>query len=124
MRGRLCAGRPLQRNDQEGGCPSHGERSGGDVQILQVLLLLPLLLLLPRPGDIALARVISLGDAMAGYLLTTAENELGVVIARSEAGAAMVPVSWSEMQCPVSCSKEGRKVAKVMPEQLAREAVS
>ena len=82
------------------------------------------MLLLPRPGDIALARVISLGDAMAGYLLTTAENELGVVIARSEAGAAMVPVSWSEMQCPVSCSKEGRKVAKVMPEQLAREAVS
>ena len=77
-----------------------------------------------RPGDIALARVISLGDAQAGYLLTTAENELGVVIARSEAGAAMVPVSWSEMQCPVSCVKEGRKVAKVMPEQLAREAVS
>ena len=35
-----------------------------------------------RPGDIALARVISLGDAGAGYLLTTAENELGVVIAR------------------------------------------
>jgi len=77
-----------------------------------------------RPGDIALARVISLGDAGAGYLLTTAENELGVVIARSEAGAAMVPVSWTEMQCPISTSKEGRKVAKVMPEQLAREAVS
>jgi len=77
-----------------------------------------------RPGDIALCRVLSLGDAQAGYLLTTAENELGVVIARSEAGAAMVPVSWTEMQCPVSCSKEGRKVAKVMPEQLAREAVS
>ena len=36
-----------------------------------------------RPGDIVLARVISLGDAGAGYLLTTAENELGVVIARS-----------------------------------------
>ena len=35
-----------------------------------------------RPGDISLARVISLGDAMVGYLLTTAENELGVVIAR------------------------------------------
>jgi len=77
-----------------------------------------------RPGDISLARVISLGDAMVGYLLTTAENELGVVIARSEAGAAMVPVSWTEMQCPITCSKEGRKVAKVMPEQLAREAVS
>jgi len=77
-----------------------------------------------RPGDIALARVISLGDASAGYLLTTAENELGVVIARSEAGAAMVPVSWTEMQCPVTCAKEGRKVAKVMPENLARDIVS
>lgn len=77
-----------------------------------------------RPGDIALARVISLGDAMAGYLLTTSENELGVVIARSESGAAMVPVSWTEMQCPITCAKEGRKVAKVMPEQLVREAVS
>ena len=79
--------------------------------------------LLPA-GDVALARVVSLGDAGAGYLLTTAEAELGVVIARSEAGAAMVPMSWTEMQCPVSCTKEGRKVAKVMPEQLAREAVS
>ena len=38
-----------------------------------------------RPGDIVIARVISLGDAQS-YLLTTAENELGVVIATSEAG--------------------------------------
>ena len=32
------------------------------------------------------------------------------MIPRSEAGAAMVPVSWTEMQCPISTSKEGRKV--------------
>merc|ERR1712096_166872 len=44
-----------------------------------------------RPGDIVLARVISLGDASAGYLLTTAENELGVVIAKSEAVLAWCP---------------------------------
>ena len=74
-----------------------------------------------RPGDIILARVISLGDAAAGYLLTTAENELGVVIAKSEAGASMVPVSWTEMQCPQTYSKEARKVAKVIPEHLAKE---
>ena len=73
-----------------------------------------------RPGDIVLARVISLGDASAGYLLTTAENELGVVIARSEAGAGMVPVSWTEMQCPLTYAKEERKVAKVIPEHLAK----
>lgn len=38
-----------------------------------------------RPGDIILARVLSLGDALS-YVLTTAENELGVVVATSEAG--------------------------------------
>jgi len=72
-----------------------------------------------RPGDIVLGRVISLGDAGAGYLLTTGENELGVVIARSEAGASMVPVSWTEMQCPQTFVKENRKVAKVIPGHLA-----
>merc|ERR1719228_937146 len=73
-----------------------------------------------RPGDIVLARVISMGDAGAGYLVSTTENELGVVIAKSEAGANMVPVSWTEMQCPATYNKEGRKVAKVIPEHLAQ----
>lgn len=72
-----------------------------------------------RPGDIVLARVISFGDASAGYLLTTGENELGVVIAKSEAGLSMVPVSWTEMQCPKTYVKELRKVAKVIPDHLA-----
>jgi len=53
-------------------------------------------------------------------LLTTAENELGVVIAKSEAaGEKMVPISWTEMQCPKTYIKELRKVAKVIPENLA-----
>lgn len=73
-----------------------------------------------RPGDIVLARVISFGDASTGYLLTTAENELGVVIAQSEVGVNMVPVSWTEMQCPQTYMKEQRKVAKVIPEHLAQ----
>ncbi|XP_078079197.1 exosome complex component CSL4 [Mustelus asterias] len=71
-----------------------------------------------RPGDIVLAKVISLGDAQSNYLLTTAENELGVVVAHSEAGAQMVPISWCEMQCPKSHGKEFRKVARVQPEFL------
>ena len=37
-----------------------------------------------RPGDIALARVLTLHTQT--YLLSTAENELGVVFAKSEAG--------------------------------------
>ncbi|RXN01593.1 Exosome complex component CSL4 [Acipenser ruthenus] len=61
---------------------------------------------------------ISLGDVQSNYLLTTAENELGVVVAHSEAGAQMVPISWCEMQCPRTHAKEFRKVARVQPEYL------
>jgi len=72
-----------------------------------------------RPADVILARVLSLGEASSGYLITTAENELGVVIARSEmSGIKMVPVSWTEMQCPKTYNKEQRKIAKVIPEDL------
>ncbi|XP_059755090.1 exosome complex component CSL4 isoform X2 [Balaenoptera ricei] len=71
-----------------------------------------------HPGDIVLAKVISLGDAQSNYLLTTAENELGVVVAHSESGVQMVPISWCEMQCPKTHTKEFRKVARVQPEFL------
>jgi hypothetical protein len=30
----------------------------------------------------------------------------------------MIPVSWNEMQCPVSFHKEFRKVAKVQPDYI------
>ena len=67
-----------------------------------------------RPGDLILARVISIGDA-ASYFLSTAENELGVVFAQSSEGeASMIPVSWCEMKCPLSNTREYRKVAKVI----------
>ncbi|KAI9558259.1 hypothetical protein GHT06_015012 [Daphnia sinensis] len=73
-----------------------------------------------RPNDIILARVLSLGDAHS-YVLSTAENELGVVIAYSEEGTPMVPVGWQEMQCPKTYVKEMRKVAKVSPEIISNE---
>ena len=38
-----------------------------------------------RCGDVIISRVISLGDTNS-YFLSCAENELGVVIAHSEAG--------------------------------------
>lgn len=63
------------------------------------------------PGDIVLAEVISLGDRHS-YFLSTAKNELGVIYAKSRAGVAMVPVNWQEMQCPISKTREYRKVAK------------
>lgn len=65
-----------------------------------------------RPGDIVKAQVLSLGDARA-YHLSTAKNELGVVSAESASGATMVPISWTEMQCPLTGQTEPRKVAKV-----------
>ncbi|XP_034037171.1 exosome complex component CSL4-like [Thalassophryne amazonica] len=65
-----------------------------------------------RGGDLVLAKVISLGDVQSNYLLTTAENNLGVLLAYSEAGAQMVPISWTEMQCPLTRAKEFRKVAR------------
>lgn len=65
-----------------------------------------------RSGDIVRALVLSLGDARA-YYLSTAQNELGVVCAESAAGATMVPISWTEMQCPQTGQVEQRKVAKV-----------
>ncbi|CAL1526268.1 unnamed protein product [Lymnaea stagnalis] len=70
-----------------------------------------------RPGDIIIARVLSLGDAQS-YILGTAENELGVAIGMSEAGVSMVPVSWCKMQCPKTLNEEFRKVAKVRPEYI------
>ena len=66
-----------------------------------------------RPEDFIRARVIGLGDAMS-YVLSTAENELGVVHAVGKVSdVAMVPVSWCEMQCPATGKTEHRKVAKV-----------
>ncbi|PBP27400.1 exosomal core protein CSL4 [Diplocarpon rosae] len=64
-----------------------------------------------RPGDIVRANVISLGD-QANYYLSTATNNLGVIMATSEAGNAMYPVSWKEYKDPETGASESRKVAK------------
>ena len=65
-----------------------------------------------RSGDIIRARVLSLGEALH-YVLTTAENELGVIFAEGENGIPLIPFNWEEMQCPRSGRREYRKVAKV-----------
>ena len=78
-----------------------------------------------RPGDIIRAEVISMGDSRS-YYLSTAKEPLGVVFARSAAGGTMVPLSWQEMFCPTSKTKEFRKVARPAEEDedAAREAVA
>lgn len=64
-----------------------------------------------RVGDVVRAVVISLGDERS-YYLSTAKNELGVVMARSEWGNQMFPVSWKEFQDSITGLREARKVAK------------
>ncbi|KAI4092576.1 MAG: hypothetical protein Q9206_000688 [Seirophora lacunosa] len=64
-----------------------------------------------RVGDLVRAVVISLGD-QSNYYLSTAGNELGVIMARSEDGNIMVPISWKEFRDPVTGETETRKVAK------------
>ncbi|KXS93602.1 hypothetical protein AC578_3000 [Pseudocercospora eumusae] len=65
-----------------------------------------------RVGDIVRAVVISLGDERA-YFLSTARNDLGVVMAvSSEGGNPMVPVSWREFEDVEMGRREARKVAK------------
>ncbi|GAB7365467.1 hypothetical protein MBLNU230_g6540t1 [Neophaeotheca triangularis] len=64
-----------------------------------------------RVGDVVRAVVISLGDERS-YYLSTARNELGVVLATSERGNQMVPVSWREFLDERTGTREKRKVAK------------
>ncbi len=52
-----------------------------------------------------------MGDERS-YYLSTAKNELGVVMAVSEWGNQMVPVSWREFADESMGTREGRKVAK------------
>lgn len=54
---------------------------------------------------------ISLGD-QSNYYLSTARNEYGVIMAVSEAGNVMYPVSWKEYKDPETGLGEARKVAK------------
>ena len=79
-----------------------------------------------RIGDWVLARIVSLGtDGGSGrrtpYVLSTAEPELGVIRATSSSAAVaassvkssmLIPISWKEMQDPITGIKETRKVAR------------
>ncbi|KAJ4372551.1 exosome 3'-_5 exonuclease subunit ski4 (Csl4) [Didymella sp. IMI 355093] len=64
-----------------------------------------------RVGDLVRGTVISLGD-QSNYYVSTSENEFGVVVARSEEGRLMFPVSWKEFRDPVTGRAEPRKAAK------------
>lgn len=67
-----------------------------------------------RVGDVVLARVVGVGEHHS-FLLSTAEEELGVAVAYSKYNqeTPMVPVNWTQMRCPKTYVKELRKVAKI-----------
>lgn len=68
-----------------------------------------------RLGDVVRCRVAALGTART-YELSTAGDEFGVIHARSSSDREVVlrPISWTEMQDPLTGEVERRKVAKVM----------
>ena len=68
-------------------------------------------MMMPRGREANHIRQISLGD-QSSYYLSTASNELGVIMATSEAGNTMYPVSWKEYRDPETGMSEPRKVAK------------
>mgnify|MGYP003302497942 CR=1 FL=1 len=64
------------------------------------------------PGDIVLAKIISIDQSNYIYL-TVAEPNLGVYFAKSKlSGEIMLPVSFELMECLETHEREKRKVAK------------
>eukprot|EP01070_Trichotokara_eunicae_P006940 Trichotokara_eunicae@DN5210_c0_g2_i3.p1 len=51
-----------------------------------------------RPGDIVMGLVLSTGDSR-GILISISDVCHGVIYAKSEIGAIMVPASWKRMKC-------------------------
>jgi len=47
------------------------------------------------------------------FLVTTADNELGVVVALNQSGIPMKPISWTDMSCQTTFATEPRKVAQL-----------
>lgn len=66
-----------------------------------------------HPGDVILARVIGFGDNQSSYLLSTAEDELGVVSGIGDLGERMTPCSFKEVKSIVTGIREPRKVARI-----------
>ena len=66
-----------------------------------------------KPGDIILARILGMGDIQTAYILSIAEDELGVVSALGENGERLVRHTLNSVKSPISDYQEPRKVAQV-----------
>jgi exosome complex component CSL4 len=66
-----------------------------------------------QPGDIILARVLGMGDVQTSYLLSVAENELGVTNACGENGERLLPTNSHTVVSARSGHSEERKCAQI-----------
>lgn len=64
-----------------------------------------------QPGDLLLARVIGVGDTQTSFLLSIAENQLGVKFAIGQNGERMLPDTLAAVKDKNSEYREPRKVA-------------
>lgn len=66
-----------------------------------------------KPGDYLKAKIISLGDSLRNLYLTTAGEDLGVLVAKNEkTDNLMLPFDWDNMVDPGNSEFEKRKVAR------------
>lgn len=76
-----------------------------------------------RPGDIVRAEVLSLGDSRS-YYLSTSKNHLGVVYAKSAAGAWHVCAKEMEMGSVCVCSASAWGAGRRDDERGRRDAMT
>jgi exosome complex RNA-binding protein Csl4 len=93
----------VQFHIEEGGLSRKGTRQGITYLILDTLKLLSInsqveLYKFVQPGDIILARVLGYGEANTSFLLTIAEDQLGVIIGRGQNGQKLIPESSTLMK--------------------------
>lgn len=66
-------------------------------------------------GDIVLSRIVGIGEG--DFIMSTAEDNLGVAQSVSKAGYFMVPVGWTKMECPKTKEMQPKKVAKIVQDR-------
>ncbi|VDK52536.1 unnamed protein product [Anisakis simplex] len=66
-----------------------------------------------QPGDVILARVIGFGESQTTFVLSIAEDELGVVSGKGDHGERMIPCSFTHLKSTLTNDTQTRKIAKI-----------
>lgn len=62
-----------------------------------------------QPGDII--RAIVLYNINNTYILSTQDNQYGVILSYSQCGSVMIPLTYNTVQCPITKQIHKRKIA-------------